>query len=610
MLASLPLALLGLSGCLAAVSVSVPSEMEVELAKRAVIPCTHTVSGKPASRQVEWFITDKNFQRQRIAYRDESMTMVDDNTDYSSRVYMDGDFSLVINEVDLMDERSFHCQVTAGAAGGGEGMTTLKVFDPPEVPEVELTASVLSVTSTKAHMIATCISRNGNPAPTITWYKDGAALPTMTERNDDMYMVSRTVKEASGLHSVSSTLYLRPTKADKDSHFYCMVQYLMPKGRTESLMSQKFNLTLHYYTENVKFEVISGPVKEGDTVMLKCTADGFPPPEYNFFRIQGGQEQEIQSSTESVLVLEKVSRSQGGTFRCQAMDFDSPPDITLTRDLVLSVSYLDPLRLVPAKATTVSLGGDLDLSCSGSGSHDPKLAWRKGKEPVSDSGVLHLKRVTYHSMGAYTCEATVPEVPGLHKEQSVHVIVQGKPEIEDKAYQSEFSAEGEEATLTCSALGHPEPKITWSIPNVQPSVTSSGNRLMSEVTLLVTQKLLESEISCSASNGFGTSKRTFQLSIVATTASSTVSTAVDQQQGGSSTAIIAVIVCVLLLLLIVALFYFLQKKGKLSCGKAEKKSLTHKETNTNEIVVEMKTDKRNEQRGLLSSGGGGRPMGD
>ncbi|XP_069057551.1 basal cell adhesion molecule isoform X2 [Pleurodeles waltl] len=610
MLASLRLALLGLSGCLAAVIVSVPPELEVELAKRAVIPCTYTVSGNPASRQVEWFITDKNFQRQRIAYRDETMAMVDDNTDYTSRVYMDGDFSLVINVVDIMDERPFCCQVTAGASGSGEAITNLKVFDPPEVPEVEYAESVLSVMRDRVYKIATCTSRNGNPAPSITWYKDGGILPYRAERNDDMFMVSRTVKEASGLHSVSSILYLRLTKADKDSIYYCMVQYPMPKGKTESLMSEKFNLTLHHYTENVKFEVISGPVKEGDTAMLRCQADGFPPPEYIFYRIQDGQEEEIQTSPESVLVLKNISRSQGGTFRCQAMDFDSPPDVTLTRDLSLSVSYLDPLRLVPAKATTISLGSDLDLSCSGTGSQNPKLAWRKGKEHVSDSGFLRLRRVTYHSMGAYTCEATVPEVPGLHKEQSVHIIVQGKPEIEEKAYKSEFAAEEEEATLACSVLGHPEPKVTWSIPDVQPSVTSSGNRLVSEVTVLVTQKLLESDISCSASNGFGTSRRTFKLSIVPTTAASTVSTAVDQQQGGSSTAIIAVIVCVVLLLLIVALFYFLQKNGKLSCGKSEKKSLTHKETNTNEIVVEMKTDKRNEQRGLLSSGGGGRPMGD
>ncbi|KAJ1133351.1 hypothetical protein NDU88_011646, partial [Pleurodeles waltl] len=131
--------------CLAAVIVSVPPELEVELAKRAVIPCTYTVSGNPASRQVEWFITDKNFQRQRIAYRDETMAMVDDNTDYTSRVYMDGDFSLVINVVDIMDERPFCCQVTAGASGSGEAITNLKVFDPPEVPEVEYAESVLSV---------------------------------------------------------------------------------------------------------------------------------------------------------------------------------------------------------------------------------------------------------------------------------------------------------------------------------------------------------------------------------------------------------------------------------------------------------------------------------
>ncbi|XP_069497099.1 basal cell adhesion molecule isoform X2 [Ambystoma mexicanum] len=607
---SVLLALLGLSGCFAAVIVSVPPELEVELGKRTAIPCTHTISGNPTSRQVEWFITDKNSQRQRIGYRDEEMTMVDENTDYTGRVYVDADFSLVINEVDLIDERTFYCQVTAGASGSGEAMSNLKVFDPPEVPEVDSTVGVLSVTTDTAQKIATCTSRNGNPAPSITWYKDGAVLPVRADRNNKMYMVARTVKEASGLHSVSSTLYMKPTKEDKDSHFYCTVQYLMPKGKTESLMSEKFNLTLHYYSENVKFELVSGPVKEGDNVMLKCEADGSPPPEYTFFRVESDGEVEIQSGTESILTLENISKSQSGTFRCQALDFDTPAEIQLVRDLQVSVNYLDPLTLVPAKATTINLGSDLDLACSGTGSHMPKLAWRKGKEHVSDSGSLSLRKVTYRSTGAYTCEATVPEVPGLHKEQSVRIIVEGKPEIEEKEYKSEFSGEGEAVTLTCSVLGHPEPKVTWSIPDVQPSVSSSGNRIMSEVTLVITQKLVESQISCSATNGFGTSKRSFQLSIVPTTAASTMSTEVDKQQGGSSTAIIAVIVCVLLLLFVVALFYFLQKKGKLSCGKSEKKSLTHKETNTNEVVVEMKNDKRNEQRGLLSSSGGGRPMGD
>lgn len=63
--------------------------------------------------------------------------------------------------------------------------------------------------------------------------------------------------------------------------------------------------------------------------------------------------------------------------------------------------------------------------------------------------------------------------------------------------------------------------------------------------------------------------------------------------------VIAVVVCVLLLLLLVALIYFLNKKSKLPCGKKGKKEMASGEVNT-DIVVEMKTDKANEEAGLLN----------
>lgn len=59
------------------------------------------------------------------------------------------------------------------------------------------------------------------------------------------------------------------------------------------------------------------------------------------------------------------------------------------------------------------------------------------------------------------------------------------------------------------------------------------------------------------------------------------------------------VVCVLLLLLLVGLIYFLNKKSKLPCGKKDKKEVSTGEVN-NDIVVEMKTDKANEEAGLLN----------
>lgn len=71
------------------------------------------------------------------------------------------------------------------------------------------------------------------------------------------------------------------------------------------------------------------------------------------------------------------------------------------------------------------------------------------------------------------------------------------------------------------------------------------------------------------------------------------------QQGGSSSVVIAVVICVLVLLLLVALIYFLNKKNKLPCGKKDKKEMAAGDVN-NDIVVEMKTEKANEESGLLN----------
>lgn len=58
-------------------------------------------------------------------------------------------------------------------------------------------------------------------------------------------MTSRTVREASGLQSLTSTLYLRLRKAHRDASFHCSVSYNLPMGRRGRLDSPVFHLTLH-----------------------------------------------------------------------------------------------------------------------------------------------------------------------------------------------------------------------------------------------------------------------------------------------------------------------------------------------------------------------------
>lgn len=58
-------------------------------------------------------------------------------------------------------------------------------------------------------------------------------------------MTIRTVREASGLQSLTSTLYLRLHKADRDATFHCSVRYHLPTGQHGRLDSRAFHLTLH-----------------------------------------------------------------------------------------------------------------------------------------------------------------------------------------------------------------------------------------------------------------------------------------------------------------------------------------------------------------------------
>lgn len=58
-------------------------------------------------------------------------------------------------------------------------------------------------------------------------------------------MTSRTVREASGLYSLTSTLYLKVYKEDRDANFHCASHYKLPSGQHGRLDSPNFQLTLH-----------------------------------------------------------------------------------------------------------------------------------------------------------------------------------------------------------------------------------------------------------------------------------------------------------------------------------------------------------------------------
>lgn len=401
------------------------------------------------------------------------------------------------------------------------------------------------------------------------WYRNGQPLAVPLEVNSEGYMTARTVREASGLLSVTSTLYLRLHKPDREASFHCSVHYHLPAGQHGRQDSPSFSLTLHYPTESVLFwlgsqSIAEGWVREGDSVQLLCQGDGSPSPEYTFFRLQDKQEDVLKTSLEGNLTLERVQRNQSGTYGCRVEDYDAPEDADLSKTLDLRVAYLDSLELSTGEELSLSLSNSTTVTCSARGLPTPILHWTKDSAPMGEDPTLSLHSVTFDSAGTYTCEAYMPNIPLLSRTRSFRLLVQGTPELKAKETQPKAEGswtEGEKVTLICYARGYPEPKLTWSQLGGSPTEPAPGGQgwVSSSLTLKVTSALSQDGVSCEASNPLGNTHHVFHFGTVA------------PQTSQAGVAVMAVAISVGLLLLVVAVFYCMRRKGRPGCCRRSEK---------------------------------------
>eukprot|EP00064_Thunnus_orientalis_P005132 superscaffoldBa00000491_g5145 len=574
--------------------------VEVYLGDSAQIPCQYSfteANNEPSFVMIQWFVrAGGNSARMRIFYGDFSQEMVDNNTDYSGRIDVTSDkhgSRLIIQDVQLSDEREFFCQVNGLAAGNAEGKTHLRVFAPPEAPVIEGVLTGISVTKELPSKVASCEARNGFPKPNITWYRNNMPLMTVPGHVNVLILVTR---ETSSFYSVQSTLEYKVVKEDKDAHFSCEVIFFVP-GAVRTVESNSVNITVHYPTTMAELwkESPQGLVKEGDTVELRCQGDGNPPPPFIFNR---EQEPDVDlESRRDVLFLSSVSRKDSGIYQCRPLDTDSYTEVK--GEMQLTVHYLDPAVVVPKESEVMLKGEDLTATCNALSSLKTSTVWYKNGKLVGKGNTLHLQDATYDTTGEYVCEVTVPSLPTLHTSGSVHIIVQGGPQLVGVEQEVQLEeATGRMVNLSCEAKGHPPPSISWNIIGSQ-SWNEVVNKANEHMTHSVISVKVTSDISaqCNASNDMGTEVKAFSIKAIPMV----TSTAPFSPAEGSGVIIVVIILSLLLLAILGSVLYFLHKKGKIPCGRSGKQEITKEKTTKDDIVVEMKTNTKNEEAVLLKA---------
>ncbi|XP_062995161.1 cell surface glycoprotein MUC18 isoform X1 [Elgaria multicarinata webbii] len=490
-----------------------------------------------------------------------------EKTEFKDRLNMTANFSLIIHKVTLQDAKVYVCQVGLGSAGVGENRAELNVFKTPEMPEILETDDRITASDSKTHKIGKCMSRNGFPAPTITWYKDDEPL---SPDGKEIEIRPAVTRESSGLISVSSTLSAQVTKEDRDAHFYCQVSYSL-MGTNQTFTSKSFKINVHYPSENISFEMEApSPVKEGDNVTLRCKADGNPEPEYTLFALVDEEEEALPTDISGKEVFfQDIQRDKSGIYGCRALDLQTLKD--LVERLELFVNYLDAPIIIPEHPRNLKEGDNLLLTCNATSSKPLEFQWEKKGQVIAKGNLLNLNNVTYHMSGNYTCVATMVEEPRLSGSKQVSVGVHAKPQL---APQKEllFVRKGQKLNLTCSVFSVVKPKFSWKPGNGTIHFSNLNHQHNSTITVMVTEELLDSGMSCTAKNKEGKAERHFRLEQMPEETDPTKRPEPTTQES-KGVIIVAVIICILALSILGAVLYFLHKKGKLPCGHSGKQEM-------------------------------------
>uniref|UniRef100_A0A8C4YK60 Melanoma cell adhesion molecule n=1 Tax=Gopherus evgoodei TaxID=1825980 RepID=A0A8C4YK60_9SAUR len=558
------------------VEVSMLEMVEVELGQTARIPCNFSLPGESHYAYINWFYVSSSTHRGA-----QVLPHLPVDPEYKGRVAMENDFTLTISRVTLQDARTFVCQVGAGSLGVGENRTKLHIYKTPEPPEIQVNDAGIPVTSKEIPKIAVCVSKNGFPAPNITWYKNGSPLWQDDTRN----ILSTLIKESSGLYTVSSNLFARVSREDRQSRFHCEVSYRL-LGTDQTASSEKVNVTVFYSTENLSLMIQSPQpqVREGDDVTLRCEGDGNPPPEYNLLKVQ----RDLPSSN-GVLILRKVKKEDSGQYLCRTFDLDSMMKLEDTVELSVNCKGgpgggEEAGRFPPGPVLSHSPAGERwHLRTAASG---------------SPRGLCPCSRLAPGNQFLFCTSISKPlatrRAPRLIPVLALSLDLEGLKITPEGPIQLQ---QGEVVTLTCDARGSKPLEFRWKKEKVQNH--TDHHRVISNLTVQVTSKLLQSGVTCTATNEVGNSSHHITLQLK------------QKTQESKGVIIVAVIVCILVIAVLGAVLYFLHKKGKIPCNRTGKQDITRPDARKDEIVVEVKSDKLPEETGLLQGANSEkRPAGD
>ncbi|XP_046143887.1 Down syndrome cell adhesion molecule-like protein Dscam2 isoform X7 [Osmia bicornis bicornis] len=297
-------------------------------------------------------------------------------------------------------------------------------------------------------------SVTGQPAPVISWTKDG--LP-VREGTSGRSKIAGTD---------GSTLRVASVARDDKGMYQCFAKndYEMVQATAE--------LRLGDAAPQLVYKFIEQTIQPGPSVSLKCiatgnptphfswTLDGFPLPQNDRFMI--GQYVTVHGDVISHVNISVVHVEDGGEYQCTASNRMAKVHHS-ARLNIYGLPHVRPMGNYAAVAGETTV-----IKCPVAGFPIASITWEKDgkvlptsrRQVVFSNGTLvlyHVDRSTDH--GAYTC--TAKNKQGRSDSQTVHIEVKVPPRWVMEPQDVRASEGMSRLVLHCHADGFPPPAVSW-----------------------------------------------------------------------------------------------------------------------------------------------------
>ncbi|XP_008577945.1 PREDICTED: immunoglobulin superfamily member 10 [Galeopterus variegatus] len=306
----------------------------------------------------------------------------------------------------------------------------------------------------------------GNPLPTIHWTRVSSGLDLSKRKQNSRFQVLP-----------NGTLSIQRVDIQDRGQYLCLASNPFGTDRLHVTLS-----VVSYPPRILERRTKEITVHSGNTVELKCRAEGRPSPTISW--ILANQTVVSESSQgnrqalvtfDGTLVIRNLSIYDRGFYKCIASNPAGQDSLLIKMQVIAA----PPVILEQKRQVIVGTWGEsLKLPCTARGTPQPSVHWvlsdgtevkplqfTNSKLILFSNGTLYIRNIVSSDRGTYECIAT----SSTGSERRVVTLTMEEqettPRIEVASQKWTEVNFGDKLLLNCSATGEPKPKIIWRLPS-------------------------------------------------------------------------------------------------------------------------------------------------